>query len=335
MKDQTKIEREITRYLLGKSSEAEERFEDKYALDPDFLDLVNDVEDDLVDAYVLRRLQPEQREQFERFFLASPDHRDKVAFTEALKRQIESESAVSVAPAYSEQQLSTTLATGRGQSYSAPARLGFSVRLALVGIAIAALGIASWLLIRDRASQRPADQATNQAAASPKTSPSSEMGQVSTSNRAGSDKPSEQARRAYNQEAPQSSKSERAGKSQERRVVASFILSPGLTRSASDTNRIEIPRNADLVELKLSIDSTASYQTYRASLQRVGGGDIWSQNTRKKGSKKGSKAVRSVTVKVPAKLLMKGDYLLTMTGTTLSGESEVVGDYAFTILREK
>jgi hypothetical protein len=84
--------------------------------------------------------------------------------------------------------------------------------------------------------------------------------------------------------------------------------------------------------LQINIESNREYKTYRASLQRVGAGEIWRhafQRSRVAASKE------ALTIKLPARLLTSGEYLLTLRGTTATDEAEVAGDYPFTVANQR
>lgn len=74
------------RYLLGQMSEEEiDALEGEYFGDSEVLEQVWGVENDLVDAYVAGALGPDERASFERHYLASPVHRERVASARALQ----------------------------------------------------------------------------------------------------------------------------------------------------------------------------------------------------------------------------------------------------------
>jgi hypothetical protein len=76
----------IRRYLLGELSEAEAlSLEERYFADPEAFEQVWAVENELVDDYVAGRLGAEERDQFERHYLSSPRHRERVAAAKALR----------------------------------------------------------------------------------------------------------------------------------------------------------------------------------------------------------------------------------------------------------
>jgi hypothetical protein len=74
------------RYLLGQSSEEEcAAIERQYFADATALDRIAAVEDDLVEDYLAGRLAADERDGFEKHYLASPQHRTRV---ETIRRLI-------------------------------------------------------------------------------------------------------------------------------------------------------------------------------------------------------------------------------------------------------
>jgi len=324
----SEIQEIITRYLLGGSTPAEDRLiEDKYASDPDFLELVNSVEDELIDDYVRHRLSRQQHSRFEEFFLLSPENRDKLEFARLLKKQIEQRARFGIThaplgkPPFTHRAgffFRSILSQGSGPSSA--------LRLALTAIVLTVIVGGIWLL--RRAGHLP--QGSDQQTAVPRHEAELKQGtskdsQGTTSENTGSVNNSTLLNQVSKRDSKHSPPPPKPP------AVASFILTPGLIRSTGDANRIEVPKNAKWVELKLSIDSTAPYTAYRVSLKRVGGPDIWTYRPRNGRSK----APWFIGLKIPVKLLSTGEYLLTITGTTMSGESDVAGDYPFIVQKEK
>ena len=79
-------ETEIRRYLLGElDEEPSAALERDYFAREDLFDRVWAAENDIVDEYLSGRLSAHQRDRFERHYLASPGHRDRVAAARALR----------------------------------------------------------------------------------------------------------------------------------------------------------------------------------------------------------------------------------------------------------
>lgn len=75
----------IVRYLLGELPEAQQvQIEDSAFHDPQYLDAILAVENDLIDEYVRGEIPPDRREQFGKHFLVPPERRRKVEFARAL-----------------------------------------------------------------------------------------------------------------------------------------------------------------------------------------------------------------------------------------------------------
>ncbi|HEV2668794.1 MAG TPA: hypothetical protein VG324_28005, partial [Blastocatellia bacterium] len=75
----------MTRYLLGDLPEIEQTaVEQEYFADPEKFEEVWAAENDLVDRYVRGRLSRGERELFERNYLQSPKHRERVAVARKL-----------------------------------------------------------------------------------------------------------------------------------------------------------------------------------------------------------------------------------------------------------
>src|SRR5687767_3799971 len=85
MQRTTEQDERIARYLLGDLPETEQMaVEQEYFADPEKFEEVWAAENDLVDRYVRDRLPRGRRELFERNYLQSPKHRERVALARKL-----------------------------------------------------------------------------------------------------------------------------------------------------------------------------------------------------------------------------------------------------------
>ena len=67
------------RYLLGQATEEERSaIEREYFADAAALDAIGAAEDDLIEDYLASRLERDERDHFEREYLATPNHRRRV-----------------------------------------------------------------------------------------------------------------------------------------------------------------------------------------------------------------------------------------------------------------
>lgn len=80
------VDGRLRRYVLGTLTEAEcDAIEREYFVQADALERVNAAEDDLVDEYLSSELSAHEREQFERHYLWTPSHRNRVAVARAIR----------------------------------------------------------------------------------------------------------------------------------------------------------------------------------------------------------------------------------------------------------
>src|SRR5262249_60170329 len=100
MRRTTEHDERTIRYLLGDLSETEQTaVELEYLVDQEKFEEVWAAENDLVDRYVRGRLSRRERNLFERNYLQSPKHRERVAVSRKLLEATDSQDAESgVAP---------------------------------------------------------------------------------------------------------------------------------------------------------------------------------------------------------------------------------------------
>lgn len=321
MKETLQSDRPIISYLLGESSaEVDAETERRYLSDQDFLAQVLAVEDELIDAYLRGGLTAHECERFESHFLASDDRRDKLETAEALLKYLKHSGGTEAAAA-------TQTRAWKQSLYSLLRPGGGAAQVVYTCLILAVLGVL-WLFVGGKWWRTPPQQTKV------------EQGRTEQQ---GEPEPGATAPVAQNTKLEQRTVPEKsaAGPSKQKLapkprpisvpVIASFVLTPGMTRDGGGTNNLVIPHSAQFVQLQLSLESSGSYKSDRASLQRVGGGEIW--HGRVQDSRAGRGGMTSATLILPANLLHKGEYLLTVSGVTATGESEVVGDYPFTVSR--
>src|SRR5262245_2374159 len=80
---------DLRRYLLGGLTEPQrESIDHRLVTEPAFLEDVEIAEDDLIEDYLLEALPPQQRQSFDSFFLASPEHRQRLAYARVLQERL-------------------------------------------------------------------------------------------------------------------------------------------------------------------------------------------------------------------------------------------------------
>lgn len=331
MKVTQESDRLIISYLLGElSAEEQAEIERRYFSEDDFFKQVLAVEDDLIDAYLRDGLSARERERFESYFLASADRRDKLETAEALLKHLREHGRTTAAttPARRSwrQSLSHLL-----RPESLAARIAFaSIILVLIG------GL--WLLVESRRRRAPLQQAQIENHTEQQRAPEPETtATVAQNNQTPQPTPQPTETTTPVSESSKQEETVTKPRSASTSVIASFMLTPGLTRDGVETNKLVIPHSAQLVRLQLSLESSGNYSSYRASLQRVGQDSIWQQTIKSSRMKRSGNpaALKSITLRLPASLLTNGEYLLTLTGASVQGEMEIVGDYPFTVTGRK
>ena len=90
-----KLEETIRAYLLGKLPQGEqEKLEEQLMTQDDTFTQLLIHEDELIDEYVSGSLSAQEREAFERHFLAAPERRQKLGFAQALTKYVEASAPV-------------------------------------------------------------------------------------------------------------------------------------------------------------------------------------------------------------------------------------------------
>lgn len=290
------LESLTTRYLLGELSEQEQaELEERYFRDPQVFNEVLRVESELVDAYARGQLSVEVRERFEQYYLKHPARRQRAEFAKALTTRIDERASPHLALHISWKQ--RLLATVRGQR---PA-LRFAMALIIALVALAGL----WFFVNSRR------QPQREAAQIPQPTETPQQ----------TEKPQPQEERAA-QIPPQTS-------SPSPNRTVSLALTVGGVRSADGgpTQTLVIPHDTTQAQLLLDLKDD-SYPRYRATLQKIGGPEIFTQtNLKPRRTKAGARFV----FKVPAKQLTSGDYVLTLGGITPANEVDDLNKSLFRV----
>lgn len=302
----------MTRYLLGDLPETEQIvLEQEYFADPEKFEEVWAAENDLVDRYARGRLSRAELELFERNYLQSPKHRERVAIArklvEAVDRLVvEGEVAPRVgAPAPSRlMEMLNTLLTPRFLAPSA------AFLLLVSGF--------SWLLVDrarlneelGKAQAQLSDQQRREREILDKLATEREQ-----SGMLRSELDSAHETLAQRPTLPPTS-------------ILSFLLTPMLRpRGQGETERqITITRKIDLVRLQMKIEKGDS-RRFQATVRQVGGPPVWNQRLLIPRS-------GVITVNVPADKLPVEDYILTLSAMTPAGEMEEINGYSFRVLRK-
>ena len=332
MEQKTDNEKLLIPYLLGELSEEEEsRIEELYFNDPDSLEELLAVEEELIDNYVRGELARSRREQFEKKILKSAVLGEKVEFARALMKHVSEPSTVGALAPASWRRLPSALLSNQKHAAVAVA----AVVLLMVGCG--SLLVAENLRLRNLLEQKEEQRVILEQR-------KEELQKLVTEQQASSGKLVEDFKQVQSQLAKaeeelarqkdaQMHNPETVSKTEESRaIIASHVFeSPGLSRDSGSTVSLTIPSRPGLVRLQLDLKEDI-YIKFYAGISRVEpGGAGWGQmNLRAQtiGSKK------AVVLLVPSKYFTEGDYVLTLTGVTRdrSDRTWEAGQYYFRVV---
>lgn len=317
-------ERLIRQYLLGAlSEEGQAMVQDRLLCDRQFFDTLVVEENELMDDYLRGALTKQSEEEFESYFLTSPERRQKLRFAKALKKRI-SEEALSK-PHMEENPRRKRLFGLEG--FSLPSFAAGAVA-ALIFIVVAWIAMENTRLRRQidnaRAAQAEWLERAQQSERrlSDEKQRNRELAQEIERERSHSSELEREAERLK-----QAREASRAGISGS---VVSLALMPGLSREGDQSNRLEIPQGTSRVKLELYPEKVG-HKNYRAELRTREGKLIWSRNglmLRKTVSGD------QVIVYLPAAILMKGDFVLMMRGVDGEENQERAGTYYFRVVKK-
>jgi len=306
----------IRNYLFGELPEAEQTaFEQKLLADREQFDQVWAIENRLIDSYVRGEMSRSDCERFEGRYLASALHRERVAIAELFLKDLEEKAGETI--------------DGGEASSGVPwwSRLWDSLRqprLAL-GAAMAMLlllaGGAVWLYIeRIRLTERIAKMGHEaQAERSSHLRREQALEKESDSQRQQNEQLNAELERLRHRQQPQ--------QAAEAPAFLSFLLTPAPLRGQNAPPPPQIPLVASPVRLLMELNA-GNYPSYQLRLQTVEGREILMRQSSNVAFTK-DRAFAAMTV--PAGKLVKGDYILVLSGRTAKGAVEEIDQYFFRV----
>jgi hypothetical protein len=310
----------LTRYLLGHCTEEEmARVErDFFATDETF-DRLCDLEEELFDRYEAGGLLPEERKLLERA-CGGGSRRERLLFSLALRRTAAGEGAGG-------DQEPGTLPPHAAVVRTTPGWLQWLAlepwpARALIAAACLLFAAAVGLQMRAARHTRSALESAAREAAAQRT-------QVEEARQRAAESDGRAAALAEQLSRERAARQEALARPGSRPIVATFVLAPGLTRSARGPVRVLVPHAADTVRLQLELEPDG-YSGFRADLVTAAGDLVWSEAHLRVTR---SAAGRSVPLAVPATLLANGQYEVVLRGRLASEASEELASYHFEVLR--
>ena len=317
----------FTRYLLGDLTEQERaRLEEEYFTDDDAFERLLVVKGELLDAYARGDLSGRERELFEQHFLSTRPRRQRLSEATELI-EFSTAAAAETTVAVRERGAAKWWPLLPTLSHRPAPALGFALATIL---AVAALG-GLWAFFKF-AEPRRAERAIN-----PPPAPEIASGRQTESAPLPNDDDAgatasartppvvpPHAKRATARDAP-------AQMRPAAKRVVSVLLTPVLTRGdAGQANTLIIRPGTSAARLRLAFRG-GDYRSYVAALQTVEGERVWSGTARKVET---NGAGEIVVVNVPAGVLRRKDYIITLSGVIAGGETKEINEYFLTIRKD-
>jgi anti-sigma-K factor RskA len=297
---------QLRRYVLGALT-AEERagIEDEYFERADVLGRVCAAEEDLIDDYLSDRLASDEHERFERYYLAVPGHRTRVA----VARELRTAAASSASALSAESSEHHDRVTSWWEAIRAWPSLG---QAALVAALLLLVAGGVWML-RERSEPTTISVRTPPPSVSPTTSPEPRPPDL---------------REPAAPSPPDAPPPARATP-----VVLALSLSPIHVRGADEPARLTIPKGTDIVRLDLQGEpGQPRLERGRAIVRTVAGHEVW------RGRATGvAVAQRSALVRIdiPAARLRPNDYIVELLDADVSVREAERYRYFFRVRREQ
>lgn len=329
MSNSTNQDQAITQYLLGSLPEVErERLDELSVTSQEFAEVLSASEKDLIDAYVQGELSGTILAQFESHYLASPTRRERVEFAEAFQvfagtHRFLADSAIrgqADLPGKRKRGWFSTLSIFGGR-FPAP-QWGLAVA-AVIFIAIGAFLLLQNARLRQ---QMSLEQAHRDQLQQRERQLQKELDQQRASNTA----TERELAQVREERARMEEKSRKSGQlPASETAIVSFVLTPQL-RGVGQAQAVSIPVNTVRVTMQLNLEPN-DYQTFAvALLDQSNQQELW-RSGKLKASSRGDN--RTLTVSFSAGLLKPQGYALRVSGISTNGQSEVLSDYPFKVVK--
>lgn len=310
----------IRRYLLGDLPETDRlALEQKFFADDETFEQVWAAENDLIDRYVRGGLTSAENELFEKNYLASPVHRQRLAFAQTLVQAADTSALNQTSPPESQPSKQW------GEGFFRLLRMNtMSLGMAMMVLLLIIGGI--WLFT-ERARLRDQMNQLEDAKKSEQQRREELEKKIETERQRSEELAAELERLRQQQQAKPNGEpaTPTPPESAEPRSVVSLLLSPMILRGGDEPPPLKIIQGIKEVRLQLQIqDSNA--RNFRVSIKTVESTTIWNGVANKRGG-------ALVSVLVPAGILSTNDYIVTLTATGSTGEPQDIGRYFFRVIK--
>ncbi|MEO6052191.1 MAG: hypothetical protein ABIP78_12795 [Pyrinomonadaceae bacterium] len=317
-------------FLLGKLSDDEQAaVEQEFLRDTSVFENILIAENSLTDAYVANRLSSDDRKLFQKRLLISPTQRQRAAFAETLVGYASRLPVDDIPAPLSASNLAALLS----RLFSAGPVLSYSLAAAVV---VLFAGVAFWWASNNSRPTVDQDLAKAHAPAEfevPRPGSDERIERNTPLNRPDTDsslnnKTSTVERNSMPEQA-KPSRTRGNGPQLGSTIISTLILQVGSTRDSEAAKSFVLPRETNVVKLKLKFEE-GNFSSYFAVIETVDGQQVWRGKALRASE---NNVPKTVSMTLPARLLKKGDYITRLKGLTKAGVYEPVADYSFSLDR--
>ncbi|MDX2029118.1 MAG: hypothetical protein SF339_00490 [Blastocatellia bacterium] len=316
---------DIRQYLLGQlPDDRQARVEEEFMVDDGiYTDLLVE-EDEIIDDYLRGGLNPAERDSFERYFLAAPERRQKLAIARSFHAYIDARRKEPVDRRESAAEPWWRKWFGGGSSnfeMIAYAPLAATVIIAVIG--------GTWMYQRMEQA-RQSERVAQEQLLSLQQREMDLRKQVAQAESAltARNREAEARQSAMEQEIAQLKQQPSVAR-QAQTSIPVFAILPFSGRAAAKPAEVKVPSGATFIVLDLGLEEDDAV-TYEAALLTDTGEEVrrWSRLTPDRIGDD-----RRLQIRVPTTNLRDGDYSLRLWGVVASGERSEAGRYDFTCKR--
>jgi hypothetical protein len=317
----------IVRYLLGELDEKEQvELEDHAFRDEQYMQSVLAVESDLIDEYIRGEIPADRTKQFENYFLASAERRDKVEFARAL------------ATISTEQQATQAAASVRLQAPPVRENAFLAFIRSLNPVAAFSLAAAALILVfgivwlvrdglrsRTQLAQQQAEQREREAQQRQLEE------QITRERKRNEEIAAQQQKEVKEGPTPQTPRQQPSPESPAPpSAVAALVLLPGLSRGSGGVPTLTVNPTIGTVRLLVGIDPQDDYPRFKVEVRNQNNKLVGGQNSL---TLRKTRAGRTVVVDLSASKLTPGRYELALKGMN-EGAVEDLGYYYFDVQKK-
>jgi hypothetical protein len=317
-------EKIIFRYLLGDLPEAEQlALEQEFFAEGEKLEQIWALENQLLDRYVRGGLTPVERNLFEKNYLASPVHRQRLAFAETLVQAADSgkdERATDFEKPHSVAWWAAFLGSYRGNLV--PWGLAAAMLLLVAG--------GFWLFAESARLREQLNQLKDEKASEERRT--QELETEIAREREQRDRLAAELEDLRQKQAELLNRQtlQTPPNQVEHHSLASFFLSPLNLRGEGETQQLKIPKETTEVRLQMKIQEPEA-RNFRVSLRTVEGTPVWSGSAGKTRAPEKRDAI--IAVRIPVNKFSASEYILTLSAHSGANQPQEIARYFFRVIK--